>query len=74
VAAAEAARATADAITTTNPKIRYSIGRNAAVLACLAPGRLLDRQHQALLREDSIMTRHARPVRQGGYDGFQPWD
>ena len=43
--AAHAARVIADAITTTNPRTRYTIGRDAAVLvrlARLAPDRFLD--------------------------------
>jgi len=46
VPAAEAARIIADAITTKNPRTRYTIGRDAAVIvriARLTPDRLLDR-------------------------------
>jgi NAD(P)-dependent dehydrogenase (short-subunit alcohol dehydrogenase family) len=46
VPAAEAAKVIADAVTARNPKTRYTIGRDAAVivrLARLAPDRLLDR-------------------------------
>ncbi len=54
VAAAHAARVIADAITTTNPRTRHTIGRDAAIivaLARLAPDRLLDR----------ILNRNLRP-------------
>jgi NAD(P)-dependent dehydrogenase (short-subunit alcohol dehydrogenase family) len=53
VPAAHAARVIADAITTTSPRTRYTIGRDAAVivrLARLAPDRFLDRMLRRTLK------------------------
>jgi NAD(P)-dependent dehydrogenase (short-subunit alcohol dehydrogenase family) len=53
VPAEKAARIVADALTTNNPRARYTIGRDAAIitrLARLAPDRLLDRLLQRNLK------------------------